>query len=502
MSIYRILLILIILSNLCIFATDYYVDKNHPSASDSNPGTEALPFATIQKGIDVAYPGDNVFVKYAVYQPGSSGLDMQRSGNQNNPIAFIGLGMPLIQFPNTSSPERGWDWGSTREYLEIHGFEITGSKWAILIRGDHNKIVGNKVHHTGSDGISIWGGSYNLYSGNEVYESGWNALHIESRANVGRPANYNIVEYNYIHDNDAHYGINIIPETSGTQDILYGTIVRYNKVHRCGLFTRKGVDAEIYGNIFYDDGLGENNGIWFDVLNGSHSTPSNTKVYNNTFVTSAETYAIYNVTNSDLDIKNNIVYQEYPAALMYMGNTSSHDIDYNLHYSTETNYAVRWGGSNETLPQFQAMGYEEHGFWSNPLLNSDFTLSDNSPAINAGIDLGPPYNIDMNGNTRGADGFWDIGACEFGLDLTAPEVLGAALLDSITLEITFSESLDPSTAQNPNNYSINNGITVSSASLIGSVVTLNTSTHSVGSYTVTVNNVEDLAGMKELFPEI
>jgi hypothetical protein len=262
--------------------------------------------------------------------------------------------------------------------------------------------------YTLSDGISIWGGSYNVISGNEVFETGWNAIHIESRSNVGRPANYNIVERNFIHDNDAHYGINIIPETAGTQDILYGNVVRYNVVHRCGLFTRKGVDAEIYGNIFYDDGLGENNGIWFDVLSGSHSTPSNTKVYNNTFVTSAETYAIYNVTNKDLDIKNNIVYQEYPAALMYMGNTAGHDIDYNLYYSTETNYAVRWGGSNKTLPQFQAMGYEAHGFWDAPLLNEDFTLTGNSPAIGAGVDLGEPYNVDMFGNVQ--TGAWDMGA--------------------------------------------------------------------------------------------
>ncbi len=90
-----------------------------------------------------------------------------------------------------------------------------------------------------------------------------------------------------------------------------------------------------------------------------------------------------------------------------------------------------------------------------------------------------------------------IGAYEYvprGPDLTPPDVTGATLLDSITLKITFSEPLDPSTAQNPNNYSINNGITVVSALLTGSVVTLTTSPHSYGTYTVTVSNVEDIAG--------
>jgi len=134
------------------------------------------------------------------------------------------------------------------------------------------------------------------------------------------------------------------------------------------------------------------------------------------------------------------------------------------------------------------------------------TLQSNSPAINAGEDL--TYLIDylynnwgvtvewkdINGNPR--DNTPTIGAYEYDArpDVTPPDVTGAVLLDSITLKITFSEPLDPSTAQNPNNYSINNGITVVSALLSGSVVTLTTSPHSIGTYTITVSNVKDLAG--------
>ena len=92
--------------------------------------------------------------------------------------------------------------------------------------------------------------------------------------------------------------------------------------------------------------------------------------------------------------------------------------------------------------------------------------------------MGLPW-ADINGNPR--DNTPTIGAYEYdaGPDLTPPEVTGATLLDSITLKITFSEPLDPSTAQNPNNYSINNGITVVSALLTGSAVTLTTSPHAI-----------------------
>ena len=81
-----------------------------------------------------------------------------------------------------------------------------------------------------------------------------------------------------------------------------------------------------------------------------------------------------------------------------------------------------------------------------------------------------------------------------GPDITPPEVTGATLLDSVTLVVNFSEALDETTAEDENNYSISNNIDIFNASLSGSKVTLQTTTHSPGSYIVTVVNVEDLAG--------
>jgi hypothetical protein len=145
--------------------------------------------------------------------------------------------------------------------------------------------------------------------------------------------------------------------------------------------------------------------------------------------------------------------------------------------------------------------------------DQDFHLQSTSPAINAGIfDLGGQtlqefvegldvggygYQLvweDMDGNPRGSSP--DIGAYEFdnGPDLTPPTVVGASLQDSVTLVVNFSELLDATTAEDENNYSISNNISVFNASLSGSHVTLQTSPHSFDSYVVTVVNVEDLAG--------
>ena len=82
-------------------------------------------------------------------------------------------------------------------------------------------------------------------------------------------------------------------------------------------------------------------------------------------------------------------------------------------------------------------------------------------------------------------------------DITSPQVVGASLLDSINLEIEFSEPLDSTSALNISNYSIDNGISILSInkSINQNKLIINTTTHSFGQlYTITVSNVSDLSG--------
>lgn len=79
-------------------------------------------------------------------------------------------------------------------------------------------------------------------------------------------------------------------------------------------------------------------------------------------------------------------------------------------------------------------------------------------------------------------------------DVTPPQLVSAELINLNTLVLNFSEQLNFNTVQNINNYSISSGISVLNAVLSNTVVTLTTSNHLSGTYTVTVNNVTDLAG--------
>lgn len=91
-----------------------------------------------------------------------------------------------------------------------------------------------------------------------------------------------------------------------------------------------------------------------------------------------------------------------------------------------------------------------------------------------------------------------VGAIQLGnatfIDNDPPEVVSAQILDSVTVRVVFSEPLEESSASNPNNYAIDNGININSVQFSGFVATLNTSVHSPGFYNLTVSNVTDTAG--------
>ncbi len=66
----------------------YFVDRAHPQASDSNPGTEALPWKTIQHAADIAVAGDTVYVKASTYP---ERVTPGHSGSQRKCITFQAL---------------------------------------------------------------------------------------------------------------------------------------------------------------------------------------------------------------------------------------------------------------------------------------------------------------------------------------------------------------------------------------------------------------------------
>jgi len=89
-----IVFLLIFLFAASANAAVYYVDQNHPNASDENPGTEELPWKTLIHGCAQLKAGDTLLVKEGVYASTDTpaeylpGIRPVNSGTETNPIVI------------------------------------------------------------------------------------------------------------------------------------------------------------------------------------------------------------------------------------------------------------------------------------------------------------------------------------------------------------------------------------------------------------------------------
>ena len=85
-TIYSGALLFLLLLILPLQANTYYV--NGTAGSDSNPGTEERPFASIQKAADVMQPGDDCLIRKGTYR---ETVTIKHSGAPGLPIRFAAL---------------------------------------------------------------------------------------------------------------------------------------------------------------------------------------------------------------------------------------------------------------------------------------------------------------------------------------------------------------------------------------------------------------------------
>ncbi|MES2016975.1 MAG: DUF1565 domain-containing protein [Pseudomonadota bacterium] len=158
------------------------------TGSDTNPGTQALPFRTIARAASAATPGVTIRVQPGTY---AGGFRTDASGTAEAPIRYVSetrYGAKIVP-PASSSNATAWE--NRGSYVEINGFEVNGTsvqagtKWlnGIYTGGSYGNIKNNHVHHiatsvacTGSGGgigaDSYYKGMANNVSGNVVHNVG------------------------------------------------------------------------------------------------------------------------------------------------------------------------------------------------------------------------------------------------------------------------------------------------------------------------------------------
>ncbi|HBE41348.1 MAG TPA: pectate lyase, partial [Bacteroidales bacterium] len=149
-----------------------------PNGNDSNPGTLAQPFFTLNKAWTIIAPGDTVYLRGGLYQYKSTQYLKDKNGSSSATIkvwAYPGE-IPIITKNTTTSFSYTWTSGIlfTGNYFHWKGIEITGftqqdSKVYTGFRiSDSNNNVFEQInsHHNGH-GCVITGKS----SGNLVLNS-------------------------------------------------------------------------------------------------------------------------------------------------------------------------------------------------------------------------------------------------------------------------------------------------------------------------------------------
>jgi hypothetical protein len=134
-----------------------------PTGKDTNPGTQTAPLLTIARADALATAGYTIHVAPGIYKVsapslGSIGIRTIRSGTATARIRFVSdvKGAAKIVVSGT-----GITWNSKGSYVDIDGFDISGSgRHGILADGNHLTITRNNIHDlTISGGCNGSGGA-------------------------------------------------------------------------------------------------------------------------------------------------------------------------------------------------------------------------------------------------------------------------------------------------------------------------------------------------------
>jgi hypothetical protein len=193
----------------------------------------------------------------------------------------------------------------------------------------------------------------------------------------------------------------------------------------------------IYNNLFSVDQTNLSGGLLFNgaVYGGGNR---DLRIFNNTFssdslATNTEgfQYFIYLTSgNTNITITNNI-FSHGRNDIGIFDAFAGVTMDYNIHHAIRGSFIYTDAGTVWDWATFTNLGYEAHGFTSDPLFiiapngvtgHGDWHVATNSPTIGAGINLRAVFADDLDANLRASSPTnWTIGAYEIASTNTPPD---------------------------------------------------------------------------------
>lgn len=427
-------------------ATGYFIDVNNPNASDSNPGTESLPWKTITKANQTLSAGDTVNIKTGTY---SSYIVPARSGTAASRITYRAYGSDSVIVQNAP-------YGILLEgksYITVQGINFYSlDKFMYLQNNANHNIIEycnfDQGRNIGWSGSRIYGNSsynwihscrfskygyyteddigcvldigteesrtdqsrYNLFEDNTVFHGGHHVMGVLST--------HNVIRNNYFHNEpwslgtvasdrgaimygDRNLGVSGYFEYSG-RNLFEGNKIAYSSdppdnIGASGMGLANSYNIVRFNEYFHNDRAG----ISMSLTSSYPSDIIYNKIYNNTFfhngintqdpddhMNSGIGFGIYSGSHiiKYNAIKNNLLYK--------------HRVPFGTYYVNLSDqiFAGNWDGDSQGNPQF----LNANEVLGNPMDDSglpDLRLASNSPCRDVGTFLTTIISVSGSGTT-------------------------------------------------------------------------------------------------------